>query len=1719
MESIISTQQLENCSFQIICGTDQGTSFLVAEHLLLTARHVILDCLEENENITIGDAQYSRDDIVKEDKHLDLCLIRWKNKAEKYLHLTNAKLSFNQPCALFGFPYVENNYGLHLGTRVNKITVEAHWDFSVSDSAVNEDMNYEGLSGGAVVSNGRVIGISLMQQSRSILAISVSKASEWLLEAGVQVSDEESLNKVPESLKDQVNTSSPNYAVMEALSSKLINQRGWFLCYGSPGSGKTTLVATFNADIDDIKVCGRYFTKVPQDKRGSLSRTSQKSLISWIEDSVTEVLDMPVDALDKIEDRIERIPILLEHICRQNPNINHTYFIDGLDEVDDLDSFLGIFPNELPPNLSVVLSCTAQDILPSNVKEKLLEETIVEVTPLDIGQCEVYIREELQEKELTTEAIQQIAHKSEGHPLYLQYLINFLKTNEINKDELEHWVKEIPVIGGEINKYYEAIWQKFFQEKDKLWIVLILSQLRGTIDQETLTSMLPDEYRLGFYSHFGPISYLLKGEAHLELYHASFKQFITSKVPAFIPLANDSISRFCEQQKDHPYTVDNKLYHLTLGSEKQHAVVLCNQEWADFSAIKHVHPDLIVQDIKRVITIVLDQKNSNELIRLLLLLQRIEFRYDNVLAENAKPMAAALIALEEYGAAMKYLVRGNNLLIDDDAVIDFLQLLYENEAYEEGDTLLNAFNTRYRHFIHKEFGSSTGFSLNPFIKKVSASTLSIMSQGKEGAKQTMQVLDSLKGFQNIAKKNNEEEAYQSFYLTREMAASWNYGYAMRSFEGSVTFKEAPENIQVLLDEKMARTRGLSIIHFHELNRYNVQYTDKTDSYLKSIEDLEWLIDNYGYDTQKRTLFVLIKALIGDSKRLDIIEALIEKHFLSEGSQTLDMREDNGVDLNYKSLHSSYFNAICRGYNMAIDQLPALPEHYSRLTHWEQYYKELIEHLGLLEGMLSRKKVFGDDYSELLKHLIDLLKLNELKLEERSHLERSYLIPEDLVPFIFTKIANIFTSFFRESIDTLSSFIEQGSKDQLGVFTEGYREILVSVIEELIKYEEADPQTLSLIELLEEHIVKHVQNRWERTPGLIRVVEFYGLIIKKERAKSAFEEMLKTSMGPSWYKEAQLQLLNTILRLKSDQRSSADYSWKFASLLDYASGEMTFQRYIRNEKESFIGALIAKGHLDKAIEYLKFETLPPAPVVIQNAEYFTVDAKSLGNGYALGARNITIQSAVLEILEECDDLSSYIRISLCSIFTVNDDVFRYVEDFARHMATALNDIEDPHHRLQVFDLIIDIIEADQMKDERTRYVSLLMSNLKSNIYEELKKAVMAKKSWEFPNKNEEHQSDIEKTGDQKTDSFDEFNELCESNPNRLSRDKLIQQGTEAFAKERISIWYGNWSSSHKKSKENLKALLESTDEVVEKLATSVQNTTVEAWTVVDDLLWFLDGKLTQDQTNKVYKDITDHFELLIRPEGFVYQKYDWIKSYENGASTNNQVIRFIIWLLNHPLDWINNSALKTIQFMNHCVPADVIVLLVEESISQKPSALSEKSAALLLDIVQKTPDKLRIVLEDNPDWIRAIAEVRHFTIFKYYLEMGNSLSARGYSDLADKLNSTLPESIAGGREVAFAEEMLTPVQKEIDELNDLKILDREFCESILTTVEKACGSMPWQDILKADKYLMRSYHESRYTYEGNYHELLRYVLNQSIMPRVAKNNVDQIFEIINPSGNV
>jgi len=605
------------------------------------------------------------------------------------------------------------------------------------------------------------------------------------------------------------------------------------------------------------------------------------------------------------------------------------------------------------------------------------------------------------------------------------------------------------------------------------------------------------------------------------------------------------------------------------------------------------------------------------------------------------------------------------------------------------------------------------------------------------------------------------------------------------------------------------------------------------------------------------------------------------------------------------------------------------------------------------------------------------------------------------------------------------------------------------------------------------------------------------------------------MGPSWYKEAQLQLLNTTVRLNSDIKSVNNYAVKVASLLDSASGEMTFQRYIRYEKENFIGDLISKGNVDKAIEYLKFETIPPADILLENAENSKVDIVEKGFGNSPGARNLTIQNGVLELLN-IEGLSPFIRIALCRIFTVNDDIFRHVDIFSIKMATALNEIEDEKQRIFVFGYIVEIISASEMAEDKKAYITQLYQTLHADIYEELYQYVDCE-DVDLKLPSLKVKDEILKKNHQKEEGknwFEVFNSKRFENLNKSSRSDLANFGVEAFKKERISIWHSNWSTPSNVAKDNLKELFSDVDDTLINLYPFVRNYGVETWTVVDQLIWFLEGKLSSEQGERILADISDHFELLIRPEKSIFQKYEWFnKSVDQSNTSDKKVLNFIIWLLNHPLEWIRNGAFKVIESLFEFLPDELISELIKESISDTAVVSCETSVELLCRLACGSSEKIIKVFNEDPELVSLISNVNHLTIFKKYLELGEKLKSHGYSDLFNSLHMSLPDDIEGDSEVALEEDMLDPIVYEIEALNELQILNREFCENILYRIREKCKPLTWSEYQKTDMYMKRSYNEERF-YSGGYSELARYALNKAIVSRVGKNNIEDIYNAIN-----
>ncbi|MGV0757611.1 hypothetical protein [Empedobacter brevis] len=1233
--------------------------------------------------------------------------------------------------------------------------------------------------------------------------------------------------------------------------------------------------------------------------------------------------------------------------------------------------------------------------------------------------------------------------------------------------------------------------------------------MRHSIPQSDLINILPEDIRRHYYSVLPKISHLIKGQEKQEIYHNSFKDYILKKVPLFVKDCNDIIVKFCEKEPNNLYSITNRIYHYSLSSNPIDAISNCNQNWADKLAINHVEPDLIISDIKNVIELSIDLKQTTELIRLLLLLQRVDFRYNSVLVEYAFEIALALIANKKFSQAIKYLVRRNTLLIGIRDAIHFLQHFYENEAYEEAEILSSAIEREYRKLLDKGLDGS-GVHHSTFIVKAQTIILS----GKDLQESQKELLDYL----NILRKHltvydedgdsTDANNSQVIQYIRDYCFAWNNAFVLRYFDIHSDIEEMMTVPKMVINETWAGIYATSLlIYKRELDNFNLRDFNTIENEKQIVQNIELLIENYGYKDENYVRRALIQALLNNTSEPHSLRKIMSEYL--EEDQEVSIRNKNGVDferLNYENL---CLKNNCIGFLDDSEDVKIHRKQWFQNT-WEQDLLHLIEEIHFLEGKAYYYKSSNQLVEKAtlikskLKHVIESISFN---FDFRSYWERSYQLPEQIFPFIFSKLTDLLYEFDRENLEAFLDSLTTKSSNQLGLYTEGFRKCLNKIIQSLILLQYDREKIIPFVELWESHVISGVQNRWERTEDLLKINEIYGILNDDERSHKVFQEMLNTSMGPSWYKESQVTLINTALEnLKS---VSSPVIQEFASLLDYASGEMTFQRYVKYNKEEFIGSLIQNNESNKALEYYKFEVLPPPNVLIRNAEVYNFDAPRLGDGYCLGARNINEASAVSKILETIK-CNPYLKWGLCQISTINDDMFRYVSSYGEHIAIVLNEIELLNDGNIDFICAItsELIGSEYIDKEDKRSLLNALESLSPSNIKRLQSYLLKQNINWGSSKNKK--TSKQKIKSKEKDSFDLFNDSLSESATINKKDKL-KEGIELYRTERRSLWYNNWSKSTDLAKKNIKSLFENENSVLEHLKSEILNFDNEYWDICKELIWFLERKLNDSQVSEIYQIINEHFHHIIRSDDEVKQKYSWINDTMEEQSSDALISEFIIWHLNHPDSYLNMKAEETLCYLTDFFPP-IIGVLFNECISNKPEPSTVRCSIILNRISKENPLLIKNYLEDNSSLIEEIARIPHLSIKKNLFDAGINLNKIGYVKLYEEIKNSIPSSTILTGEVFFEEPHLVIIQDIIDNLNSELLLNEEFCEQINQLLDEYCSPMEKLEIKKSDKYLRRSFYDEEFIL-GRYNYFIKHALNNAIFQRVAHSNIDTIYELI------
>ena len=398
-------EQLIDAVCRIKCGEDHGTGFFISPVLIMTANHTIMDFdIEETEiQITLPDGTVHTTAIVAQDEYLDVAVLQiaCERENETFLPIVLDHIRYNEEWSTFGYPFNRLATG-----QLFQGTVQAHarnlpYDLNLVSVEIDPSTDYSGLSGAPLLIDGKVNGLITWSTHRGLGAVSVSKISVFLSDNNIKFD-----SQIEQSWSQEFDTELEgvveNAAVVSKLMDSLEVNGKYHLLHGSPGSGKSIISSLIEPRSRTKKILGRYLLRTPGDDVPIFVRASKEYFLQWLEDLLSKyITGQPMPRSDmKWNNRLERLLSLLDNVNAQLVSKGEAaaIVIDGLDEVisidqDGLNGFLSMLPERLPSNISILLSCSSQEILPVFIRSQLDDENKIVVTALDQTVTEAILRQ------------------------------------------------------------------------------------------------------------------------------------------------------------------------------------------------------------------------------------------------------------------------------------------------------------------------------------------------------------------------------------------------------------------------------------------------------------------------------------------------------------------------------------------------------------------------------------------------------------------------------------------------------------------------------------------------------------------------------------------------------------------------------------------------------------------------------------------------------------------------------------------------------------------------------------------------------------------------------------------------------------------------------------------------------------------------------------------------------------------------------------------------------------------------------------------------------------------------------------------------------------------------------------------------------------------------------------------------------------------------------
>lgn len=1286
---------------QIICQNQiNGTGFYIGHGRIITAAHVVEGfsnvqaCFVEND-----ENQYTYECQLQETQpDTDICILLI-NETQYDIVLSKIKFTFrsiavNSKFLSYGYPGEnQGNISFISGNILNTHD-------GCSDTVYTADLevergklhNYQGFSGAPVIIDNEATGICVYQNSDQLRIIEFSKNAGTLMPAlDIKSANEKRfISNVPEDDKKKyfISRKYLENGIFTQVNDEKNSQI--FVVKGCNGIGKTTWVDLLE-NWGNIDVIGKYYINKCDDIMPSIYRKSEDALYDWFRKIAGQFVVERIEIAEKNNyvDRLNSVNRIFEKLDKYLESIDKfgLICIDGLDEFvnDDmrlLDIFCSYFTAYKGNRIHFVFTLNNEKILPRTVQNMILEENIFEIQPFDVTSLRLYLLENLH-IDNAEKYVDQLIEKSEGHALYLHYIIE--SVNSLSENEnIDSAVNDIPAYGGDIYKYYDYKWNEIKKNENSVKLVAYLARTRINVEKQILLQMVSANEGIAFDVTLDNMNGLLVRGEKISFFHSSFQKYVSDMTKYLDEEVHHIMATYCLSHQNIEYGVTQLLYHLSKGNEedRKQCIISCNQTWMDKCGEFSGGPEVMLHDMQSVLGLCCESGEFAQLIDKLLLMQRAQVRYDEMFARFAGELAMAEIELNRPGKALEYLYRFNTRIVNDEQLLACLERMISKKQWNYVDEVVERMETD----IFKYFVEGQPISLQQICTMNRVYQMAALSDSEY-------YFEKAKRYQRAIFLQKLDDFEADFFLQ----SSTDYNLWKN---GVVATAKRLEAAGITVDQRTYNNWILSIIGAAEIENYTEQ---RSGDWKSALEEINKLREKYGCncDENIRDTFVDICMC-----RKEYAELLPKEYIVSvSGVKINSLRDKNGVDIDYQKIHNLFVQNRNKMYLNGDGEKCTEIVCNVWENHWEKGLSQLVgcvgSYFGL--GLLRTKKEDVEAFKQILLERL-------FTFDDRTNFKDAYHIPEMVMEYIFSKISTYFFVLYPEETEWFLDFVKTKSKNQFGIYYEGYFRIVMCIISAYQQQQSGD-EIIEILKMTFNDITSKVANRYERTSLLLKMVKYFMRSGCEELAENAYSEMLKGSMGPLWYKEAQYSLLEQSIENMLIEDIDEQIVRQSMTILDAASGGMTFERYIRTTKESLIEKIWEKGKYRMALQCMQVQLLPTDWQAMAMSSYEAVDQKNNLVGSYRVANCIFPQRMMFSILNDTDIPDDF-RWAFSEIFMLVER--RNFHDYIGIQAEILS--RSGKQKKKYYDRIANILVCDASQYYCQDLLELYKKYLSENEYE-------------------------------------------------------------------------------------------------------------------------------------------------------------------------------------------------------------------------------------------------------------------------------------------------------------------------------------------------------------------------------------------------------------------